>query len=632
MAPPPDSKPWPDVNPWPDSKPWPDQQLPDLMPTPDSKPPLNNNTCPSAKPLVLVSGKATDSDTTATATNNMELSATGCTGYTTPGPDRFYSVNLKGGKLYKVTLTPSSSFDPALYVITDCAKAMATCQPGMGSDRLGKGVVETVLLAPLVSSAYIIAVDAYASTEKGTYTVTVQEFNPPLGNNSCPAAEKLTFSLGVASASGNTHAASNSVNLPAAGCTGYTTPGPDLFYSVPLAKGKHYKILLKPAKDFDPAMMVFKNCMDINNGCQPGMGSDLIGNGVSEEIHLTPSKAGTFFIAVDSYSAAAKGSFLLIISEVLATSNDDCSSAIPLKLSGGVATAVGDTRGATNTVSLSGAGCTGYVTPGKDMFYSFDITAGKSYTVTTTPSSTFDPAMYIFTDCNSPEATCAKGLGSDVVGDGKEEKVTFKALASTKVLVGVDSFDLTYEGTFKLKVVEAGTAPCGPTTCAGCCWNNSCQAGTSKFACGKGGGTCKTCGAGKTCSPTGACVLDPNAMWRVEVSSASVMSTNSSNQSWDVGGAYVLPDPYVVVKIAGNTKSTSTKQDTLKPLWNETMMDQAASKILSSFDLEIWDSDLLADDNIGKCAAGVSGADLLNGFKTVTGCGRADITVFFYAL
>ena len=190
----------------------------------------------------------------------------------------------------------------------------------------------------------------------------------------------------------------------------------------------------------------------------------------------------------------------------------------------------------------------------------------------------------------------------------------------------------TYAGTFKLTVTEAGAPPCGPSTCAGCCWNNSCQPGTSKYACGNGGGACQVCGAGKTCSSAGTCVLDPGSLWRVQVFSASVMPTDGNGQPWDVSGPFVNPDPFVVVKIGGVSKSTSTKQDTLKPVWDEAVMNPPATQILNAFDLEIWDSDVLANDSIGKCQAGVTAADLFNGYKTVVSCGRADITLHFYAM
>ena len=633
----PDSKPWPDVNPGLDSKPWPDAKTwpdtappPDLAPPPDAKPPLNNDNCSTPKPLTMVGGLASVTGTTATAINKISLSASGCTGYSTPGPDRFFSINLAGGKLYKVSLTSTSSFDPALYVFKDCNKPASTCQPGMGSDRLGNGVLESVLLAPQVSSAYIIGVDSYSSTVHGAFTLTVQEFTPPLSNNACANAQALTFNLGVASESGNTNGATNS-SLGAQCIGSNKTHGPDLFYSVYLTKGKKYKIQLLPEKKFDPKLYVFTDCANINGTCEHGMGSSTFGGGIAEEVTLSPAISGKYYIAVDSSSATAKGSFLVLVSEINSIPNDTCSSATHLKLTSGDWRFVpGDTRTGANAVTLSSGGCTGASTPGNDLFYSFDIVSGRDYELRLFPSSSFDPALYVISDCSKPEATCSSYMGSDKIGSGVVEKVTFKALTNTKMYAAIDSWDTGESGQFALWIKETGAPPCNTSTCSGCCFNNACVSGIAKYACGSGGAKCQSCGQGMTCSTGGKCELDPAGKWQVAAYSASIQATNNGSP-WDTFAATAKPDPYVEITTGGTTKSSSYKSDTLMPFWNENVIQATAGQLKSSFVLRIWDDDWGFDDLIGKCTPAITDSILLGSALTIT-CGKASVVLYFYSL
>jgi hypothetical protein len=43
------------------------------------------------------------------------------------------------------------------------------------------------------------------------------------------------------------------------------------------------------------------------------------------------------------------------------------------------------------------------------------------------------------------------------------------------------------------------TPPCGPDSCAGCCFGNVCAVGDQNIACGSGGMACATCSDGGSC-------------------------------------------------------------------------------------------------------------------------------------
>ena len=133
------------------------------------------------KPGVLdvSKGNATVKMSTSAASNTVSLTGAGCTGYSTPGPELFYSVKLVGGFSYKITLTPESTFDAALYLFSDCASVESSCVAG--KDTIGTGKVETVTVVPAKSGTYLVAVDSWSATAasgKGAFTLKVELLSP----------------------------------------------------------------------------------------------------------------------------------------------------------------------------------------------------------------------------------------------------------------------------------------------------------------------------------------------------------------------------------------------------------------------------------------------------------------------
>ena len=143
------------------------------------------------KPAILdiSKGSAKVKASTKAATSTVNLTSAGCTKDVTPGPDLFYSVKLVGGFTYKITLTPETAFDPALYLFTDCTNAEATCLGG--SDSIGAGKVETVTYSPTASGTFYIAVDSWTATGlsgKGSFTLEVALDSPGVWATVAPGA------------------------------------------------------------------------------------------------------------------------------------------------------------------------------------------------------------------------------------------------------------------------------------------------------------------------------------------------------------------------------------------------------------------------------------------------------------
>ncbi len=199
------------------------------------------------------------------------------------------------------------------------------------------------------------------------------------------------------------------------------------------------------------------------------------------------------------------------------------------------------------------------------------------------------------------------------------------------------------------------------SSCDGCCVGNQCMAGTTPDACGRGGQACRTCrteefcngsgqcqctpscagrhcgdddGCGGTCQDApcqapgfvcqqGRCEVDPAGFWQVSVIRADIASSGPDGDYWDAAGG--LPDPFVCVSLGGVRKCTSTKQETLGPVWRESLHRAAASSLMGDFRYEIVDEDLSSNDLI--CASSSVRAireDFVRGSLTI-GCAYATV-------
>ncbi len=266
----------------------------------------------------------------------------------------------------------------------------------------------------------------------------------------CSNATPLAMTAGQGTASGDTSTSTDQVKLTSSGCTGYSSPGPDLFYAVTLTGGKRYTVTLTPAESFD----------DPRGSCVKG--DDVVGDGLEEVLYLAPSATALHYIGVDSYGASVSGSFSLVVAEYVPPQNDVCSGAAAMSWSGAKAAINADTAAATNKVQLKSIYCDATETRGGDLFYAVDLAAGKGYKIEVTPSSSFDPAIYIFTDCDKVSSSCLGG--ADAGFSGAAERLGFIASTTGTHIIGVDSYSSSNfgagGGALTLKVTEVAGVVC----------------------------------------------------------------------------------------------------------------------------------------------------------------------------
>ena len=81
-------------------------------------------------------------------------------------------MSLTAGQAYSMKVTPSSSFDPVIYVFSDCSKPTTTCLAG--TNAIGQGKAESLTFTPKTSGTYYVAVDAANKSDYGPYILEIK--------------------------------------------------------------------------------------------------------------------------------------------------------------------------------------------------------------------------------------------------------------------------------------------------------------------------------------------------------------------------------------------------------------------------------------------------------------------------
>ena len=155
---------------------------------------------------------------------------------------------------------------------------------------------------------------------------------------------------------------------------------------------------------------------------------------------------------------------------------------------------------------------------------------------------------------------------------------------------------------------------CDSTNCTGCCDTTKvCQNGTTDSVCGKGGAACAACTSTQACLSQ-ACTLKSSGQYQVILKAI----TMEQGVSCDTFGKC---DLYVELTV-GTTKATSsTKEGTDQPTWDESLLIATQSQITSKFEVEVWDDDWPWDQKMGTCKPTITSKDITAGTITME-CGN----------
>ncbi len=127
-----------------------------------------NNTCDGALELVFGSTFTVDN---CGATNDYDLPFGGCTGYPTHGLDLVYYVDLVENQ--ELTVTASTGYDNALYLVTDCSDVTNSCVAGV--DEASNSAPETLVFdAADAPGRYYLILDGYSNSgQEDEWEITV---------------------------------------------------------------------------------------------------------------------------------------------------------------------------------------------------------------------------------------------------------------------------------------------------------------------------------------------------------------------------------------------------------------------------------------------------------------------------
>lgn len=285
---------------------------------------------------------STTGDTADNFANDYASPASGCGSLTAErgagSSDSVYSFTATADAEITINVTGTNGFDPALYVVTDCADIANTCIDGGLGEYVSDGT-EQATLSVVSGETYFIIVDGNfnSSNEEGTYTLDVYESvcsasNPCDANATCsdvmmmaectcnPGFEGDGFTCNAtagdtcgdaialdASAlpiavSSSTTPTLDDYSIDPATCTARTSTlaaggaSSDRVFSFTAPETATYQVSVSN-ESFDAVVYVVTDCADIGGTCL-AHGDD------PETQSFAATQNTTYFIIVDGYSSS----------------------------------------------------------------------------------------------------------------------------------------------------------------------------------------------------------------------------------------------------------------------------------------------------------------------------------------
>jgi len=439
--------------------------------------------CVGSQKVVLTSGTATVNGDTTGCTNEFGSSSINCgTSAYMDGPQRYYTVSMKKGNQYALTLTPGFKAHMYVFMESDCGDAMdidLSCgSSGFQGGVIGpvaKGSSKTLSLTPITSGNFVIAVDSDASSLFGTFSLKITDFSPAT-NITCAKAKPVALTGSTTTISGNTGVIKD--EFPSLTCKGHKLVGPQLYYKLSLKKGHSYLfthspdywscLYLVPTTACSSASAIGAAC---SSGGATGGFISSVAQGKSGTLLFKAPSTADYVMAVDGVSAVVGGKFTTTVDHFPPAVNDTCAKAQAITLSSGKATVSGNTIGANNQYGTS-IYCGGIPNlKGPQLYYKVALGKGQSIKLSLAPA--FTASLYLFGEAACTSATqvnsaCASvGISGDIhpsIAAGTTGMLVFTAPAAGNYVIAVDSSAQSVGGKFTLSLETFTPAKNG--TCA----------------------------------------------------------------------------------------------------------------------------------------------------------------------
>lgn len=468
--------------------------------------PITNDQCSGAIDATM---GGNFSGTTRGATNDYDPGFQGCTGFTARSGDVAYRVDLQVGERLQASLL--TTWDSALYVVSDCAMAAATCLDGQDN-----GNPEQVDFTATTAGSYFLIVDGYG-TFSGGFSLNVIVSPPVVGGDTCLAPVMVPAGGGSFQSTTTGLAADYD---PPLSCTGYPQAGADRVYATMLGAGDVVEVAVEFEASLDGSVYVTTDCANLANSCVAGADRELDGD--PETLRFVAAQAGPHFVIVDAEFATSAGAHDATITHYTA---ETCQDAAPLLL--GTTSEPFTTASRVNDYAPGASGCTGAAADGADRAYSVTLRAGDQLQATVDPSGTYDASVYLVSDCGDVNGSCV--AGRDTRGTATEVLGAVVQQAGTYFLI-VDGFGSEGAGTITATIAHGDT--CGDAYIV--------PSGGGRFM----GTTTGYAANYGTTTRTGSCTNweqeGPDAVYRVQLAAGERLQA-SLQTNWDAN-IYLITD------------------------------------------------------------------------------------------
>jgi len=225
----------------------------------------------------------------------------------TAGDLDWYHFDLPAGVLVTIEAVPAGTppADPFLEFYAACGE-----RPLVDDDDSGPGLGARIeRFAVELAGSYRVRCRTLVPGGEGGYSLSIDwvAAPPTPANDDCSGAIPLDR-CGQGRVEGTITGANDDLDPGPGGCTGYAAAGPDVVYHFALEAADRLRVLCG-SPDFDAALYVVTGCAQpLASGLS---GADHTGLGGVEELRVVAPEAGTYFLVLDSYGAAASGSWWL---------------------------------------------------------------------------------------------------------------------------------------------------------------------------------------------------------------------------------------------------------------------------------------------------------------------------------
>jgi len=239
------------------------------------------------------------------------------------GRDLVFEVTVPDSSEWQATVTPGSSWDPALLVTATCS-ASASCLDAVDAGRAGDPETTrpiTALEGDGTSTTHYLILDSGVapggSGGCGPFTLLLTKRRTTAGaGESCadPTPVTLTGS-GLVELEGWNCGRVNDVVADGTECGTVFNPltnGPDVVYAVRLQQELRWAVQVQPHGEFDVNLFVATDCFQYTTTCIAG--ADRWGSGKGEEIEgLTGTAEQVFYVFVDTTAETPCGGYDLFL-------------------------------------------------------------------------------------------------------------------------------------------------------------------------------------------------------------------------------------------------------------------------------------------------------------------------------